>query len=230
MKNVRCKSKKIRPILPISGFIFLTGLVLSIFPAFATDFEFGTQFGISRLVPEDDSDDYSSSLTYTQIPSSFLYFGSSPTALYATWFPSTQLAIGPEFSFGRISVSIDDEFWEEEETETLTTLHLGGRVAYFLQSHAVSTPYLLGRASATIFGGNDNTLLFDENQTLTSVGIGFGYQWRIGHAFVLRTEAHYQRVFVADEDEDANEFSLIIGLGTRFGNKNANTSEVPNIQ
>lgn len=230
MKNVSCKSKKIGTILPIFGFILLTSFVLAIVPTFATDFEFGTQFGISRLVPDDNDSDYSSSITYAQIPSSLLYLGSSPTALYATWFPSNQFAIGPEFGIGRISVSFSDEYWDEEESETLTTLHLGGRVAYFLQSHAVSTPYLLGRASATIFSGGEGAFLFDEEQTMTSVGIGLGYQWRIGQAFVLRTEAQYQRVFIEDEDEDANEFSLIIGIGTRFGSKNANTSEVLNKQ
>lgn len=219
MKNV------IGIILPISGFIFLISLVLTIVPAFGADFEFGTQFGISRLIPDDS--DYSSSITYTQIPSSFFYLGSSPTVLYATWFPSTQFAIGPEFSFGRISIS--DEYLEEEENETLTTLHLGGHFAYFLQNHTVSTPYLLGRFSRTIFSGED-TLLSGENQTLTSIGIGLGYQWRIGPAFVLRTKAQYQRVFVKDEGEDANEFSLIIGIGTRFRNKNVNTSDVSNRQ
>ena len=229
MKNISYKSKKFGTILPISGFIFLTSLVLTIVPAFAADFEFGTQFGISRLVPDDDGNDYSSNITYTQIPSSSLYLGSSPTVLYAMWFPSTQFAIGPEFSFGRISVSFSDEYLEEEENETLTTLHLGGRFSFFLQSYTVSTPYLLGRFTATIFSGED-TLLFDEDQTLTSIGIGLGYQWRIGPAFMLRTEAQYQRVFVEDEDEDANEFSLIIGIGTRFGNKNVNTSDVSNRQ
>ncbi len=228
MKNVRCKSKKIGSILPISGFIFLTLLVLSIFPAFATDFEFGTQFSISRIVPEDDSDDYSSSITYTQIPSSLLYIGSSPTALYATWFPSTQFAIGPEFSLGRMSVSA--EYFGESETESITTLYLGGRAAYFLQSHTMSNPYVLGRVSINMLSDEDG-FFFGEDRTLTNLGIGLGYQWRIGHAFVLRTEAQYQRVFVADDvDEDANEFSLIIGLGTRFGNGKSSTPEVPNTQ
>ena len=134
MKNVRCKSKKIGQILPISGLIFLTSLVLTIVPTFATEFEIGTGFGISHLVTDADDDSISISITNANIPSATAYVGSSPTALYATWFPSKQFAIGPEFSFGRISVSIDDEFWEDEETGSTTTLYLGGRAAYFLQS------------------------------------------------------------------------------------------------
>ena len=56
---------------------------------------------------------------------------------------------------------------------------------------------------------------------LANIGAGFGYQWRIGTAFVLRTEAQYQRVFpIADDTVAGNEFSFIIGIGTRFGNTN----------
>ena len=78
-----------------------------------------------------------------------------------------------------------------------------------------------------MFSGEES-FFFDEGQTLTSFGIGIGYQWRIGYAFVLRTEVQYQRVLV--EEENANEFSLVIGIGTRFGNSKSNTSEVSSTQ
>ncbi len=214
-----------RIFLRMFGVIFLISLTLPVVPTLGTtEFEIGTRFGISHLVPDAD-DSISTSITYANILSAPAYIGSSPTALYATWFPSRQFAIGPEFSFGRMSVSA--EYWGESETESITTLYLGGRAAYFLQSHAVSNPYVLGRVSTTILSGED-AFFFDGNQTLTSFGIGLGYQWRIGDAFVFRAEGQYQRVFI--EDENANEFSLTIGIGTRFGNSKSSTSEVPNTQ
>ena len=169
-------------------------LVFATVPALgATEFEVGTQFGVSHLIPGDD--DSTTSITYTRVPSgTFLDIGSSPTSLYATWFLNKQFAIGPEFSFGRISVS--QEYWGEEETESITTLYLGGRAAFFLQSHLESSPYVLGRVSQTIFIDED-ALFVDEGGALTGFGIGFGYQWRIGTAFcLLRSRgAVYQRLF-----------------------------------
>lgn len=211
MKILVVNEKKIGIILPILGVVLLAFLVLSIMPASATEFEIGTQFGISHLRPEGDSS--TTRITYTRFPSgTFLDIGSAPTSLYATWFPSQQFAIGPEFSFGRTSVS--EEYWEERETESITTLHLGGKASYFLLNHAVSSPYVLGRVSLTVFSGSG------DDQTLTSFGAGCGYQWRIDAAFVLRVEGQYQRLLVSDEEDDANEFSLTIGIGTRFGNSN----------
>ena len=183
-------------------------------PAFATDFEIGTQFGISHLVPDGDG----SSITITQLPAGN---SSTMTSLYTTWFPGKRFAIGPEFSFERASIFQKYERTsrfsvEEEEGEiALTLLHLGGRAVYFLSSHSVSSPYLLGRFSHTIISG-DSSLYGSESSDLTSFGIGLGYQWRIGSAFVLRTEGRYQRLLLSDADNGVNEFSLIIGMGTRF--------------
>ncbi len=208
MKTLVVNRINLVSILTIFCFTLLASFVGPMHPALATEFEVGTQFGISRLGPDEDD---SSSITFTHIPTSFMYFGSSPTSLYVTWFPGTQFAIGPEFSFGRMSFS------DETETSDITSIYLGGRTAFFLRSHAVSTPYLLGRMSHTIISDEDTFLFGDE--TMTSFGLGLGYQWRIGTAFVLRTEAQFQRVLV--EDDNANEYSLIIGIGTRFG-KNEN--------
>ena len=213
MKTPVLNGKNLVSILTIFCFTLLTVLVLPGVSALATEFEIGTQFGISRLIL--DSDDSTTNITYTRLPSgTFFDVGSSPTSLYATWFPGKQFAIGPEFSFGRTSVS--EEYWGEEETGSITILYLGGRASYFLLSHAVSSPYVLGRVSHTVLSGEES-FLFDENQTLTSFGGGVGYQWRIGSAFVLWAEGQYQRVLISDEDEGANEFSLTIGIGTRFG-------------
>lgn len=209
MKTLVVNQKNIGTSLPILGFVLLASL-LFIVPASANEFEIGTQFGISHIIPE--GDDSTTSITYTRLPSgTFLDTGSSPTSLYATWFPSQQFGIGPEFSFGRFSVS------GEAEDAGITSFHLGGRAAFFPLSHLQSSPYVLGRVSTTIFSGDD-LLFFDEVETLISFGVGLGYQWRIGDAFVFRAEGQYQRLLLSNEDDDANEFSLIFGIGTRFGN------------
>jgi len=212
MKMLVVNQKNIGTSLPILGFVLLVSLLLAITPALANEFEIGTQFGISHLIPEGDD---STTITYIRLPSSIAYLGASPTSLYATWFLNQQFGIGPEFSFGRFSIS--EEYWGEREDAGITSFYLGGRAAYYLYSHAVSGPYALGRVSTTILSGDD-IFSSDAGQTLISFGGGLGYQWRIGAAFVFRAEAQYQRVLVSDEDADANEFSLILGIGTRFGN------------
>lgn len=54
-------------------------------------------------------------------------------------------------------------------------------------------------------------------------GVGLGYQWRVGPAFVLRTEGRYRMWFLDEEfpliADGTNEFSLFIGLGTRLGGR-----------
>lgn len=214
MKMLVVKKNKTVSILTMFAF-----LLLATVPALGTtEFEIGTQFGISHIIPEGDGS--TTSITYMRLPSgTFLDTGSSPTSLYATWFPSQQLGIGPEFSFGRFSIS--EEYWGEETDAGITSFHLGVRAAFFPLSHLQSSPYVLGRVSTTLFSGDD-TLFFDDIETLISFGIGLGYQWRIGDAFVFRAEGQYQRLLPPDDD-DANEFSLIFGIGTRFGNsKNQN--------
>lgn len=217
MKTLLVNRKNVVSILPILGFVTLVSLIFPIVPTSAIDFEIGTQFGISHLVPDID-DDYGVSLTYTRAPSgSFFDISSTPPSIYATWFLGQHFAIGPEFSFG--STILHDDSWEDENTN-ITSLYFGGRAAYFLRNYTRSSPYVLTRVSiATFHGGGD--LFIDGSATLTSFGAGLGYQWRIGQAFVLRTEGQYHRVFLSLEDEfndneTANEFSFIIGVGTRF--------------
>ena len=209
----------------ILGFTILISLVLLAVPTLAADFEIGTQFGLSYLVPNVD-DDYSVSVTYTRVPSgAFFDISSTPTSIYATWFLGNHFAIGPEFSFGSTSFSENTGDFEDSsgaENPNITSLYLGGRAAYFLRNHTMSSPYVLGRVSTATFGGAA-PLFLDGNVTVISFGTGLGYQWRIGQAFVLRTEGQYHRMSMALEDdfssekETANEFSFIIGLGTRFG-------------
>ena len=227
MKTLVVNQKNIRTRLPIFGFVLLASFVLAIVPALGTtEFEVGTQFGLSHIIPE--GDESTTTVTYTRLPSStFLDTSSAPTSLYATWFPSQQFGIGPEFSFGRFSVS--EEYFGEREDVGITAFHLGVRAAFFPLNHLQSSPYVLGRVSTTLFSGDD-LFLFDDIETLTGFGIGLGYQWRIGPAFVFRAEGQYQRLLLSGEEDDANEFSLILGIATRFGNSKSNTAEMPNAQ
>ena len=120
-------------------------------------------------------------------------------SLYVSWFPNENLSIGPEFNVGRFSVDGDG----------LTSLYLGGRGAFFPQSNATSGVYILGLGALLV--------LSDEydSETEFSAGAGLGYQWRLGPAFVLRAEGRYRRWF----DEEINNFSFLIGLGTRLGGR-----------
>ena len=208
----------IKTIVSIFSLTLLLSFALPLYPTFAndlqpalgSDFEFGTQFGITHLTPDDE--DIESSVTLTHIPTSSAYIGASPTSLYFTWYPSSHIAIGPEFSYGRMTVT--DEYWDESDTASLTSLHFGVRVAVSLLKYSVSTPYMLARMSFTIID-DDETLLYGDSDTITSFGLGIGYQFRLGASFVLRTEAQYQRLTI--EEEHANEYALIVGIGTRFG-------------
>ena len=224
MKTLLVNRKNVASLLPILGFVTFISWIFPIVPTSAIDFEIGTQFGISHLVPDID-DDYAASLTYTRVPSgSFFDISATPPSIYATWFLGQHFAIGPEFSFGNTVLHEDSgdfgDSWEEENTN-ITSLYFGGRAAYFLRNHTMSGPYVLARVSMARFHG-EGDLFIDGSTTLTSFGGGLGYQWRIGQAFVLRTEGQYQRVSLSFDDdfngdETANEFSFIIGLGTRFG-------------
>ncbi len=166
----------------------------------ATGVEIGTLFGLSHLSDEDDGLTFIGVPTLSDFPSAAL----GNPSLYVSWFPSEQLALGPEFSLGRISLGID----EVDEDFTLTTLYLGGRGAFFPQGNAVSGPYLSGHVALGIVDDED------DSESEFSAGAGLGYRWHLGPAFVLRAEGRYRRWF---DDEGPNDFSLLLGLGTRAG-------------
>lgn len=164
----------------------------------ATGVEIGTLFGLSRFPSE--------GVTSIGVPVGIGALGTyGYPSLYVLWFPSDQLAIGPEFSFG----------WRSSDGAGFSSLYLAGRGAFFLQSNAVSGPYLLGNGvlAGLYFEG------FSEHAF--SVGAGLGYQWRVGPAFVLKAEGRYRRWFHEFNkfDEGLNDFSLLFGLGTRLGGR-----------
>ena len=170
----------------------------------ATGVEIGTLFGLSRRVVEGRFE--SATLTHTGVP------GPGPTifvhpawrphyipSLYVFWFPSGKLTVGPEFSFGHIS----------NDGSGVTTLHLGWRAANHLRSNTVSGAYVLTQVALATVSGDSGS------ETDFSAGGGLGYQWRLGSALVLRAEGGYRRWF----DGEVNDFSLLLGLGTRLGRR-----------
>ena len=159
----------------------------------ATGIEIGTLFGLSHLSSNGDG------ITIIGVPSAPLAFFGNPS-LYVSWFPNEQLAIGPEFSLGRFS----------SDGDGITSLYLGGRSAFFLQSNTMSSSYIMGHGALLVISASDA-----ESETDFSVGAGLGYQWRLGSALVLRAEGQYRRWF----NEKINDLSLIIGLGTRLGDR-----------
>ncbi len=203
-KEFIVKTQLVNQRFPMYGFSVFVSFVLSVVPASATDFEVGTQFGISHIIPDDED----VSVTLTEIPSGLGgTIGVSPSSLYTMWFPNKRFGMGPEFQFGRLSVT--EEHWDEKRTESLTSLVLGGRAVYFLGSRALASPYVLGRVSSRHLIMSDA-----DNDSSLSLGFGFGYQWLMRSAFVLRTELQYQRLF--DDEAGGNIFSLNFGIGTRF--------------
>ncbi len=167
-------SKKI--FVSILALFCLTLIAFSSPTAFATDFEIGTLFGISRMSSTNSDDD--TTVTYTRVPSgSLLDIGASPTALYAMFYPVKQFGIGPEFSYG--STSVNEEFFGESDTESYSTLHLGARAILYLSNYSLSSPYLLGRASLTQFSTDSEGFFSPDDTDITSIGIGVGYQFVI---------------------------------------------------
>ena len=159
----------------------------------ATGVEIGMLFGLSHLSSDDDG------VTLIGVPTAGLSgFGSIPS-LYISWFPGKKLSIGPEFSFGQTASG----------GFSLTGLYFGGRGAFFLQSNAMSDPYILGHSALRVIGSRG------DYETDFSAGAGLGYQWRLGPAFVLRMEGRYRRWF----DDEINEISFILGFGTRLGGR-----------
>ena len=167
-----------------------------------TGVEIGTLFGLSHFP--------SSDLTIIGIPEPLLFSSTLTPSLYVSWFPSERLSLSSEFSFGRS---------RDEHGVDTSALYLGGQGAFFLRNNALSGPYTLGNGALlglyemVPFEGYGSSF-----EHRFYVGVGLGYQWRVGPAFVLRTEGRYRtQIWSHRRSEDA--FSLFLGLGTRLGSR-----------
>ena len=205
----------------------------------ATGVEIGTLFGLSRFSYETlsetsyEKEEATGKITLMGVPGGLV--GPFGPSLYVSWFPSDQLSIGPEFSFGRMS--LEGEYEYEDKTDSyyddydrgevnLSLFYLGARGAFFPQSNAVSGPYLLGNSALMGLYGEvrDDDDEEDGSEHIFAVGGGLGYQWRIGPAFVVKAEGRYRR-WVGEFDEldelevDFGELSLTLSVGTRLGGR-----------
>ena len=187
----------------------------------ATGIEIGTLFGLSHLSSNGDG------ITAIGVPGGLSGIIGNPS-LYVLWFPNEQLAIGPEFGFGRFSMHVKEEEYGEGEL-SVTFLYLGGRGTFYLQSNAMSGTYITGYGALShlVFASDLGwPLAGSESETDFSAGAGLGYQSSLGSALVLRAEGRYRHWF----DDRVNDFSFLLGLGTRAGRvgreKNASAPEV----
>lgn len=205
----------------ILSFVIVVSVMFSTVPVSVAEFEVGTQFGFTRLIPADEY--FSSSVSILQAPSGDISSaGASP---YLTFFPNKHFAVSPAFNLARVTTTTSYTFWGESESESdsASSLYLGSKFHFFLRGHAVSNPYLFGKASIT------TTFIEDrDNESALHIGMGVGYQWHIAPVYFLRLEGQYHRVI--HDDEHVNGFSVMMGIGVRFGGNKANTSEVPNTQ
>ena len=180
----------------ILSFIIVVSVMFSTVSVSVAEFEVGTKFGFTHIVPTDG--DISSGTSLLQVPSGDIFnVGASP---YLTFFPYKQLAISPAFNLENIT-----DWWGNDDSET--ALYFGSKFYYFFLGHAVSNPYLFGKGSITII----------EDESILSAGIGAGYQWYIEPVYLFRLEGQYHRMINSDDDS-LNVFSLMMGFGVRFGN------------
>jgi len=152
--------------------------------------EIGTEAGVSVLRAG------GSNVTIFGIPGASIQ-GSS--AIYATIFTSSNVAIEPQLNFTAIRAG----------GETLSSLGFAGRVKYFFTGTSVGSAYLVGDGALSRLSGGG------ESESDFAVGGGIGYRSVINDALGFHIEGRYRRWF--DDFADVNEFALVVGLGAIVG-------------
>ena len=154
-----------------------------------TGWELGVLFGLHHYrVGEDD-------VTTFQIPSA---------PLYASIHLDDRFGVGAELTLSYT----DNRYYND----------FGVYGIRFFRGNS-SEPYALALAAGTFSSATDPRL---------SLAGGLGALMRLGPAFVLRGEARYRRWFDADyarfepwndpgEQSGFNDFMILVGIGTRFG-------------
>lgn len=168
--------------------------------ASAAGIEIGTLFGLS-YVP--------SLRTRIGVPTSST---DNLPSLYFRGFPSKQFAIGPEVKFYRRSLNDDYDSGRFSDTR----LRVGFQGAFFSKSHLMSNPYILGYGFLSLSDTSHHDM-----EVHCAIGAGLGYQWRIGSAFIFRTEGRYHRWINVEEQQAlyVHDFLFILGIGTRLNDK-----------
>ncbi|HUG00522.1 MAG TPA: outer membrane beta-barrel protein [Longimicrobiales bacterium] len=122
--------------------------------------------------------------------------------LYATLFPTPNLAVEPQVGFLVLASG--------GATEWLGSF--GGQVAYHTRGGAESSPY---------FGGNASWVRdVDEDNNFTLGGV-VGYRFLAPPGLGVRVEAGYRRWFTQGDDGfdpvDFNQFAVSVGIGGLVG-------------
>lgn len=190
--------------LTISMFIFVVLLVPS---ALALEYEVGTQFGITAYTPPDGNDSDTLAILLI-LPTGDV--GNIPASVYLTMYPHNHFGISPEISFGHFTNNYT--LSGERKNVSESKLDLGCQFTYYLFKHNMSTPYLSARVATERFFSNE-----DDNTSRHRFGFGGGYQWRFAETYFLRAGGQFHRVL--NEETHYNGYSVIMGLGVRFGGK-----------
>ncbi len=168
-------------------FVCLVVFVLTS-PVFA---EFEGEFGVSVDLSAFFEESTYGFITGHSYRSSYSLI-TAPSSLYLMFFPNKMVAISPEIKF----------------THDSGPRSFGGQVL-FSPNNSNSNPYaLIGchlAVLSTHYAGDTHGVL----------GIGAGYQWRVGSVSVFRLEGLSRRYFI--EDGGMSELSITFGLGARLG-------------
>ncbi len=152
--------------------------------------EIGTQAGLSILSSDGDN------LTTISIPGGGM---GGLSAVYATFFPSSNVAIEPRLSFNRVS----------EGDFSLTVLGLDARVKALFSGALEDSFYVYGVGSvlrASSGGESDSDF---------AAGGGIGFRKLATDHLAVNFEGGYRRWFI--EGEGLNEFTLSVGVGAVVG-------------
>lgn len=161
--------------------------------------EIGTEAGISILRAG------GANVTIFGIPGASIQGGS---AIYATIFTSSNVAIEPQLNFTAIRAG----------GETLTSLGFAGRVKYFFKGPSVNSAYVVGDGALARLSG------LGESETDFALGGGIGFRSVINDALGFHIEGRYRRWF--EDFTDVNEFTVAVGLGAIVGGGNPVRSAV----
>lgn len=151
--------------------------------------EIGFRGGISML--RDDGQ----SLTMISFPESGFFSGSTA---YAMLFVGNTLAVEPQLGFIRIS----------SESSSSSVLTAAAQLNAFFADPEAGAPFAFVNAGITR----------PEDSELYALGAGAGYRAIVSQTLGLRIEGRYRQLFGEGENNTANEFSLLIGVGAVLGN------------
>jgi hypothetical protein len=123
--------------------------------------------------------------------------------VYLQWLVTDKIAIEPQASIAALFADGDN----------IRSILLGLRGNYLFAGADRPSPYLFAGTGLWHVGYSSEG---DDSETDPLLGLGVGYRQTIRSAGSVRVEIGYEHVFAGDSRDDANVFSLAVGLGLRF--------------